>query len=108
DSAARPLAERLWYAGAGDSLVVSAAASDTLFGPRSKVSLPLKIMSPDSGGALASLAVRASAVDALDPAAAGLRCWLLLGSDLRGAVRDLCSFAEGPGAAHADLLMLTH
>ena len=58
DSSARPLAERLWYAGAGDSLSASAAASDTLFGPRSRVSLPLRVLSPDSTGAIASLAVR--------------------------------------------------
>lgn len=108
DSTGNPVAERLFFhANAVDTLQAESLTADSLYGLRSKVSIPLQF-SLDGKAAYPSVAVRVTEEEADISHGLDLTSWLLIGSDLYGSVPNLADYIYGEGRNHVDLLMMTH
>lgn len=108
DSTGNPVAERLFFHGnAADTLMATSTVTDSVYGVRSKVSIPLQI-SIDGMAAYPSVAIRVTEEEADHSRQLDLTSWLLIGSDLYGTVPNLADFMYGEGRNHVDLLMMTH
>ena len=113
DKAGHPLAERLVFNNHGlDAFNVDAFPDREVYGKRERVELSLDVYD-DEGEALPadlSVTVIRKFLETPEEAAHDIRSYLLLGSDLRGAIVNPQAYFEDSEEAilSLDLLMLTH